>query len=126
MEKCVGTAERRMTPIIKDLRGAWEKGGKRKFLKSSETWRGKPEVNSERGKMKRRSADTIERFLPAKALKEVNLALLEGLKLSVQVMKNWDQLEEDRRESFVRSVDRLIEETEIIYQTDKSQKRQLG
>jgi hypothetical protein len=82
----------------------------------------KTEVDSELGKSKKRYDDeTTKHLLPPKELKEVNLALLEGLKLSVHVMKNWDQLGEGRRQSLIRSVDGLIAQIEMIYQIDRSQ-----
>jgi hypothetical protein len=78
-------------------------------------------VNSESRRNKNGSAETTKCLLPPKEPKEVNLALLEGLRLSVHVMKNWDQLEEGRRESLIGSVDRLIAQTEMIYQIGMSQ-----
>ncbi len=79
-------------------------------------------MKGESGKMKKRSAETTKVLLPPKELKEVNLALLEGLKLSVHVMKNWGQLEEGRRESLIGSVDRLIVQTEMIYEIGRQQR----
>ncbi len=63
-------------------------------------------------------SETAKRLL---VLREVNLALLEGLKLAAHVMKNWDQFEENRRQSLIGSVDQLIAQTETIYQTGQYQ-----
>jgi len=52
-------------------------------------------------------------------LQEVNLALLEGLILSVHVMKDWDSLEEGRRKLLIGSLDRLIAQTEMIHEMPK-------
>lgn len=65
-------------------------------------------------------------ILGPKQLREVNLALLEGLKLAAHVMKDWEHLEEGQRESLIDSVDRLIAQIEIIYQIGRYQKSEQG
>jgi hypothetical protein len=49
------------------------------------------------------------------ALRKVNEALIEGLKTAIFVLKNKDDLSEQRRKSLVESLERLIAQSEEIY-----------
>lgn len=51
------------------------------------------------------------------ALREVNLAMLDGLKLALITMKTWDDTEQVQRESIIGSLEQLVAQTETIYQS---------
>jgi hypothetical protein len=49
------------------------------------------------------------------ALRKVNEALIEGLKIAIFVLKNRDDLSEQRRKSLTEPLERLIAQSEEIY-----------
>jgi hypothetical protein len=49
------------------------------------------------------------------ALRKVNEALIEGLKLDIFVLRNENNLSEERRKSLTGSLERLIAQSEEIY-----------
>ena len=49
------------------------------------------------------------------ALRKVNEALIEGLKLAVLVLRNENNLSEARRKSVTESLERVIAQSEEIY-----------
>jgi hypothetical protein len=50
------------------------------------------------------------------ALREVNKALIDGLKVAVFVLRNENNLSEKRRESLIESLERLIAQSEEVYE----------
>lgn len=57
-------------------------------------------------------SETLEHLL---ALRQVNKALIEGLKTAIFVLRNKDDLSEERRKSLVESLERLVAQSEEIY-----------
>jgi hypothetical protein len=56
--------------------------------------------------------ETLKHLL---ALRKVNEALIEGLKTAIFVLRNKDNLSEERRKSLAESLERLIAQSEEIY-----------
>ncbi|UCG67255.1 MAG: hypothetical protein JSW12_09830 [Deltaproteobacteria bacterium] len=57
-------------------------------------------------------SETIKRLW---ALSKLNKALIEGLKLTIFVLKNEEQLAEARRRFMVKTLEELIAQSEEVY-----------
>ena len=49
------------------------------------------------------------------ALRKVNDAILVGLEAAVHTMENWDELSSETRESTIKSVKGLIDQSKTVY-----------
>ena len=49
------------------------------------------------------------------ALREVNKALIKGLKAAVFTMENWGNLSQKRRQTTIKSVREIISKSEAVY-----------
>ena len=57
--------------------------------------------------------DKTEKYL--RALRKVNEALIEGLKLAIFVLENEKELTRKRRKSMIESLKGLVAQSEVIY-----------
>jgi len=52
------------------------------------------------------------------ALREVNKALITGLKSAILVMDKWDGITPERRQSLIESLQQLISQSNKAYETE--------
>ena len=52
------------------------------------------------------------------ALKEINKALITGLESAIFVMDKWDELKQERRQSMIESLNQLISQSNMAYETE--------